>query len=245
MNNAITHLSLQQQRGFSLVEMTVVLVILGLVLGALLLPLEAQRSVALQTQTSHTLAQAKKAIISFAQTQGRLPCPAVAASDGIESPEGGGICTVNHGFLPAASLGLQPVNVNGFAVDGWGNAIRYAVTAVNTASVLPNTPDFTTTNKMRDVGMLGLAPDIRICANAAHCSTTQYLSQNVIAVIFSTGANTNQSMGVDEVANLNASTVFYSRDFTTNSVNTTTFDDIFVWISPYILYHHMLEAGQF
>lgn len=235
----------QTQRGFSLVEMAVVVVILGLVLGTLLLPIQAQRSVALQTQTNDLLATAQKALISFAQTQGRLPCPAIEASTGLESPAGGGMCAVSNGFLPAATLGVQPVNINGFAVDGWNNPIRYAVTQVNTPLTPPNTPDFTTTNKMRDVGVSGLLPDLQICANSANCSATQYLSNNAIAVIFSTGSNFNRSIGPDEAANLNAANIFYSRTPTALSADTTEFDDLVVWISPYILYHHMLEAGQF
>lgn len=233
------------QRGFSLVEMAVVVVILGLVLGTLLLPIEAQRSVALQTQTNDVLSTAHKALISFAQTQGRLPCPATAASLGVESPVGGGTCTLNNGFLPAATLGIQPVNVNGFAIDGWSNPIRYAVTDVNTAGIPPNTPDFTTTNKMRDVGMSALSPNLSIYADAISFAAGQFLSNNAIAVIFSTGANFNRSIGIDETANLNATTFFYSRTPTAPSENTTEFDDLVVWISPYIFYHHLLEAGQF
>lgn len=233
------------QRGFSLVEMAVVVVILGLVLGTLLLPIEAQRSVALQTQTNNTLDTAQKALISFAQTQGRLPCPATLASLGVESPAGGGTCTVTNGFLPAATLSIQPVNVSGYAIDGWSNPIRYAVTAVNTVGILPNTPDFTTTNKMRDVGMSTLSPNLSIYADATSFAAGQFLSNNAIAVIFSTGANFNRSIGQDETANLNATTVFYSRTPTAPSENTTEFDDLVVWISPYIFYHHLLEAGQF
>lgn len=255
----MTKISLYQQtfkfsqRGFSLVEMAVVVVILGLVLGTLLLPIEAQRSVALQTQTNNTLDTAQKALISFAQTQGRLPCPATLASLGVESPVGGGTCTVNNGFLPAATLGIQPVNTSGFGIDGWSHPISYAVTAVNTVGILPNTPDFTTTNKMRDVGMSTLTPNLSIYADATSFAAGQYLSNNAIAVIFSTGANFNRlippeiqpPIGPDETANLNATTVFYSRTPTANSVNTTKFDDLVVWISPYIFYHHLLEAGQF
>lgn len=233
------------QCGFSLVEMAVVVVILGLVLGTLLLPIEAQRSVALRTQTNDVLSTAQKALISFAQTQGRLPCPATAASFGVESPVGGGACSVYHGFLPAATLSMQPVNAQGFAVDGWNNPIHYAVTSVNHAGTPPNTPDFTTSNKMRDVGIAQLAPDLSVYTDANRLSAGQFLSNNAIAVIFSTGANLNRAMGPDETANLNATNVFFSRTPTTNSENTTEFDDVMVWISPYIFYHHLLEAGQF
>ena len=62
-----------RQIGFTLVEMAIVLVILGFVLGALLLPLRAQREQAAQIQTSNTLDNAKQALLGFAQSKGRLP----------------------------------------------------------------------------------------------------------------------------------------------------------------------------
>ena len=51
--------------GFSLVEMAIVLVILGFVLGALLLPLQAQRQQIAQAQTENTLENARKALLGF------------------------------------------------------------------------------------------------------------------------------------------------------------------------------------
>lgn len=75
-------------KGFSLVEMAMVLIILGFVLGALLLPFQAQRQQQAQTQTENTLEIARKALLGFAQQHGRLPCPATAVSNGIEQPLG-------------------------------------------------------------------------------------------------------------------------------------------------------------
>ncbi|MDP3308119.1 type II secretion system protein, partial [Methylotenera sp.] len=79
MKNKTTFSSLE--RGFSLLEMAVVLVILGFVLGALLLPLQAQRNQLFQSQTENTLEIAKKALLGYAQSQGRLPCPATATGE--------------------------------------------------------------------------------------------------------------------------------------------------------------------
>src|SRR3546814_18113644 len=71
-----SHMNLaKRQAGFSLVEMAVVVVILGLVLGALLLPLQAQRNQVFQSQTETTLETARRALLGFAKVNGRLPCP--------------------------------------------------------------------------------------------------------------------------------------------------------------------------
>ena len=114
----------QNSLGFSLVEMAVVLVIMGFVLGALLLPLQAQRSQAFQSQTDNTLDQAKKALLGYAISHNRLPCPATATSNldagsrGIESPiPVTGTCTNVAGYLPAATLGIQPTDEFGFVLD--------------------------------------------------------------------------------------------------------------------------------
>jgi prepilin-type N-terminal cleavage/methylation domain-containing protein len=238
-----------KQHGFTLVEMAIVLVILGFVLGVLLLPLQAQREQVFLVQTNATLETAKEALIGFAQQQGRLPCPATDASNGTELPLGGGACTQQIGFLPAASLGIEPTDAQGFALDGWNNRIRYAVTQVNTAGGAA-TPDFTTANEMANVGIANLAPNMRVCSTstAANCSAAISLINNAAVVIYSLGASGSQAVGgADEVENLNAvgnvDIVFVSHDFRESDPN-GEFDHLVTWISPYVLYNAMIQAGQ-
>ena len=233
---------LKNNKGFTLVEMAIVLVILGFVLAALLLPLQAQRNQLFQTQTENTLEIAKKALLGYAQSKGRLPCPAIAASNGMEDPLGGGTCTQQAGFLPAATLGITPVDANGFAIDGWNNRIHYAITTANANA-------FVTSNGMSNFGIVGLAPDLRVCATsnpASSCTPAINLINNAVAVIFSTGKNFGQSAGVDETSNLSApATTFYSRTPTAaTAAPSYEFDDMVIWISPFVLYNAMVEAGQ-
>lgn len=237
--------------GFSLVEMAVVLIILGFVLGALLLPLQAQRSQAFQLQTETTLDQAKQALIGFAVSQGRLPCPATATSNldagsrGLESPMPvTGTCTSVTGYLPAATLGIQPTDSFGFALDAWNNRIRYSVTQVSSGGLA--TPDFTTANDMNNVGIGNLAPALKVCSDAsvANCSASNYLTKDAVVVVYSSGPNFGISAGADETANLSATATFYSRVPTSAGSVNGEFDDIVTWISPYVLYNAMIEAGQ-
>lgn len=237
----------RHERGFSLLEMAVVLIILGFVLGALFMPLQAQRQQLAQSQTENTLETAKRALIGYAQSQGRLPCPAVAGNGGTEAPLGGGACTQQIGLLPAVTLGIQPVNSNGFAVDAWNNPIMYAITQKNSGGAV--SPDFTTSGDMVNVGISSLAPDLRICASslAASCTQTINLANNAVAVIYSLGATGSQaSGGADETENLNAvaniDTVFVSHEPSSTAGN--EFDHMMIWISPYVLYNAMIEAGQ-
>ena len=230
--------------GFSLLEMAVVLIILGFVLGAILAPIQAQRQQLSQSQTENTLETAKRALIGYAQSKGRLPCPAIAGQGGSEKPLGGGTaCTQQIGFLPAVTLGIQPVNADGFVVDAWNNPVRYAVTQSNTAG-------FTTLNQMANIGISTLAPDLRVCATstAANCTAALNLVSNAVAVIYSLGETGAQaSGGADETENLNAAanvdTVFVSHESRANDAN-GEFDHMMIWISPYVLYNAMIEAGQ-
>ena len=243
-----------RQSGFSLVEMAVVIVILGLVLATLIMPIQAQRAVHYQSNTEQTLISANASLIGFAQTEGRLPCPATDTSNGLESPIGGGICTVKSGFLPASTLGLQPINADGYALDAWSHPIRYSVDQSISPDFAPATaPDFTTDEKMNAVGVNDLEPALSVCAINTNCSVTNYLANNAVAVILSTGENYRPATpgspeyqgGVDEITNLNPNTTtFFSREPTGPKNSTTEFDDIVIWISPYILYNNMIQAGR-
>lgn len=234
-------------RGFSLVEMAIVLTILGFVIGALLLPVKAQREQLFQSQTNNLLEISKKSLLGYAQSQGRLPCPAIATSNGAEdqTPPGSGTCTQQLGFLPAATLGIQPTDANGFALDAWGNRIFYAVTQTNNGGSV--TPDFTTVNDMNNVGIATLQPNLRVCvtSTAAGCTATINMVNNAVAVIYSLGpTGSAASGGADENENLDVNTVFISHEPRSSNDPNGEFDHILTWISPFVLYNAMIEAGQ-
>ena len=245
------------QKGFTLVEIAIVLVIFGLLLSALLLPLRAQREQAAQAQTISTLNNAKQALIGFAQANGRLPCPATEVSNGIASPNASGPCTAQLGFLPAASLGIQPTDAQGFAVDAWDIRIMYAITQSNQGGAL--TPDYTTNNDINDVGIVALSQNtenLRVCnsdvgVTATRCSggtEANFLINNAVAVIYSTGATGTSVPGSpSEATNPSVATspkiVFVSREISLLDAP-NEFDHIVTWISPYVLYNAMIQAGQ-
>ena len=283
----INHSKMKQQVGFTLVELAIVLVIFGLVLSALLLPLRAQRESVARAQTINTLESAKQALLGFAQQNGRLPCPATAqnntavGSQGQESPLGGTHnatpplpavpnCAVSVGYLPAATLGIQPSDINGFALDAWNNRIRYAVAANDNSAVVisgsacggDTAPDFTTAGNMAAVGLACLAPELRVCnlatgITANRCSTAlpenNYSINNAVAVIYSIGpTGALVEGGTEEHANLNDDDangaiddgVFVSHGNTAANATSQEFDHLVTWISPYVLYNAMIQAGQ-
>ena len=232
---------LRNASGFTLVEMAIVLLIMGLLLGGGLSVIGAQIDQQRIKDTQKTLDDARDALLGFAIANGRLPCPATATSNGVEVPAGGGVCTAPYnGFLPAATLGIPGGDANGFLTDAWGttaNRIRYAVTTANASAV-------TTANGLRPpspTNMSNFAPDLRVCASATGitattCGTATPLTTNAVAVVFSLGKSAG-SAGPDEAANQNVDQVFVSH------TNTATFDDMMTWLPPSSYFNRMVQAG--
>lgn len=234
--------------GFSLVEMAIVLAIVALLLGGLLPTISSQIEQQRTNETRKQLEEIKDALIGYAIINGRLPCPASSTSYGAESPAGGGNCSnFNNGFIPAATLGLTPVDSQGFAIDSWNNRIHYAVTQSNGRA-------FTTLNGMSTTGISALSPDLYVCSTASattSCSVANStLTSNAPVVIYSTGKNGGYGgTGADEAENPNPNSadndrVFVSHTPTPVGAPNGEFDDIVTWISPNVLINRMVAAGK-
>lgn len=135
------------QRGFSLLELSIVLIIVGtltaLGVTAGINQIESSR----RSQTAEKMAKINEALLIFRKANDRIPCPAslTLASDNANfavEAANPGICTggtpaanfsasgVVEGTVPAKALGLP----DEFVFDGWGNRIKYAVNRAFTAA---------------------------------------------------------------------------------------------------------------
>lgn len=232
----------QLQAGFTLVEMAIVLLIVTLLLTGLVPTISSQFEQRYRNETRKQLDEIRDALLGFALANGRLPCPASTASNGLESPLGGGVCSNPDGFVPAATLGITPTDNNGYALDGWSSRIRYAVSTSNTSAFTK------VTNGMQAIGMGTLAPDLSVCDSAtgitaATCGTANKLTNNAVAVIYSVGKN-SVAAGIDEAANLNGDQVFVSHVPSPSTAANGEFDDVVTWLSPNILFNRMVAAGK-
>src|SRR5688572_3297209 len=128
-----TSMSRGCERGFSLIEMAMVLVILGTLLGGVLVAVSQTTENGRRTTARNQLREIEAALYGFAQVNGRLPCPALHNSNGYESPLGGGNCANSHGFVPVTTLNLNgAINSDGLLLDPWQNPVRYSVAATAT-----------------------------------------------------------------------------------------------------------------
>ncbi|HYL91268.1 MAG TPA: prepilin-type N-terminal cleavage/methylation domain-containing protein [Burkholderiales bacterium] len=286
-----------KQRGFTLVEVAVVVTIVAFLLVSLMFTFSAQVDQRNIDETRRRLEQARELVLSFAIVNGRLPCPArwtssVSNSGGLESfcpaaatsststcvgtetttVQTHGTCSNFYdGYLPAASIGYTPSDQSGYALDAWGNRIRYAVARTNTncsgTTIPPSyTPMFTSKSLLQQYGVTCQPDGLLVCktfsdtglgpVTGTSCGgvANQVMSQSLLgAIIFSTGKNgtTSGGTGNDESVNVKTNAtltpqinpIFIFHPPTPSTATNGEFDDQFTWITIGELYGKLIAAG--
>jgi prepilin-type N-terminal cleavage/methylation domain-containing protein len=132
-------------KGFSLVELSIVIVIVGIMLAAALKMGSASMNSAKITDTERKLAVIQSALQLYYETNGKLPCPAKSddaltdATFGVEdcvtpTISGGGVL---GGVVPSRTLNVP----DSYMFDGWGNRISYFIhDGSNTTGLWTDTP---------------------------------------------------------------------------------------------------------
>lgn len=246
-------MQLKHRRGFSLVEMAVVLLIVSLLIGGLTMTLSAQVDQRNIDETRRRLEAAREALIGYAIVNRRLPCPAIAASTGDEAPAGGGTCTTWYGgFLPARTIGFQPTDAAGYGLDAWGNRIRYALASLITGCTgSSTTPHFTSMTNLKANGVSCRPNDLDVCASAAgntatSCNTAvrAVSTQTAAFILFSTGKNgaLTPAAGSDEEQNINGDPVFVSRA-PGDPAAAGSYDDVVLIVPAGVFYSRLVSAG--
>lgn len=220
------------RKGFTLIEMAIVLVIVGLLLAGLFNTLRTQFELRKTEETRIVLEEAKEALMGYVLANKFLPCPDTnAIPNGTEGPRVADECQPLEGVLPWQVLG-----VNG--LDSWGRYIRYRVSS-----------NFSNNNIFFLISDTG---DIRVN------SDTGTLTTSAIALLISHGQNgfggrnatqaspANQMpapAGIDEIENTNANLTYIAHT-PTQQGTANEFDDSVNWISSTILVNRMVAAGQ-
>ena len=230
---------MKQTRGFTLIEMAIVLVIMTILIGGLAVPLSAQIQARRIAETNQTLEEAREAIIGYAMTHRTagnkpyLPCPDLTGN-GTEDRVGN-TCQNQTGFLPWVTLGVG-------AKDAWGNRLQYATH--NDVSNSATGIDSTVTP----------AAGWRQVCNSNACVSGN-IAANVPAVVVSHGPNGwgarnaingNQlaaPTGVNEQENLDGDTVYVSRAPSKPDAPSGEFDDLVTWMSYPLLFPRVCPTG--
>lgn len=217
---------LRSSKGFSLLELAIVLVIVGLLVSAFLAPLSAQRDLKDYSEARAHLEQIKEALYGYAVINGKLPCPTTTTNptDNINYGHGNTTCplTAAAGVLPWKDLGVQEIDSWGtqrnLTTDPW---VGYWVYRVDPAF----TSAFSLTTTATNI-------DVR----KSDGTSLTIAAERAVAVICTTGKNR-----VADGQNASFETVnpVYQED-----VQSSTFDDMCIWITRPSLFNRMVTAGK-
>jgi prepilin-type N-terminal cleavage/methylation domain-containing protein len=243
-------------QGFTLIEMTMVILILGLMMTAFLEPLATRVEEEQRNNTQIQLDEIEEVLYGYVLRNNTLPCPdctattvagcaAATAGDGIADQTVPGACDTAFGNLPWADLGIK-------GTDQWDNNFTYRVDLVF-ADTTDGTP--------YDVGppvvqagcenvsaTLGISfslcsdGDIAVWNMADNTDPLfEIVATSIPAVVVSHGKNWRSAPSADELENTNPDPIFVDKAY--SQEEGAEYDDMLIWISPHILKTMSVKAG--
>lgn len=225
--------------GFTLAEMAIVMVIIGLIMTAMLGSATTQIRAGKFTATKTRLATAQTALVGFAHANNRLPCPANAALPATNPNYGRevgtpGTCTglpatggVVRGMLPWRTLGMADGDVN----DGWVRRFDYVVSRPFTSNACTGACTPPSANWKTPPGAAG---GITIQSGSPILNTTNIAyavisrGENGLGARLPGGASMAAPTTADETINSGPPNVLRQLDFVDTPAS-SYFDDILVF----------------
>lgn len=249
---ALSRIKIKQQAGFSLIELALVLMIVGLLTAGALSVLSSQREQVKYADSDKALAQTKQALLSFLVVNKFLPCPD-SSGDGLEN-RSEQACDSVAGEVPYRDIGLRLADVR----DGFGNRLRYVVNAEATSlqgadhsasffnidgasSPVPvfdlNTPPTATDSGTGNYAVCGSGG-----ATCDGASPKQMEGMPVVLVAFNQrGQEACQDRPVQEQENCDGDAFFWQGGYAPLSDQEVFFDDEIVGVSAYEIKSHYMK----
>jgi len=229
-----------RERGFTLTELAVVLVIIALLLGGLIIPLSAQQDLRLARETQASLSDIREALLGFVVAKGRLPCPAAANLPASDSNAGKEDCSAGHvnGVVPWSDLGVPQL-------DGWNQRFTYRVTEDFMDPPGGTTWGGCTPSPAPSQASLALCSDGDIDVLRAGGSS---LATKLPAIVISHGKNGlgAYDSGGNKLADPSDSDEKENADADNRFVLTegATFDDFAVWLPMNVVINRLVTTGR-
>jgi prepilin-type N-terminal cleavage/methylation domain-containing protein len=226
----------KKQQGFSLVELSIVLVVVGLLLGTTIAGLSDFIWHARNAQAKKDLMLIEEALLGYVISNGGLPCP---DTDGFQgnpgTPDGvpniaGSDCDNVFGYLPWTDLGLR-------SKDPWDNLYLYRIDSDYSKPQQPIVDQNVTFTLTESDGNI-------VIRDAAGGSI---IANNIAAVFFSVGPNghmTEAEASNDEDENLNGTLEFVDKAYVPPGAADPEFDDVMHWLSSFTLKNRMAQAQR-
>lgn len=223
--------------GFTLVELSIVLLIVALLLGGLLPTISSQMERQRRNETRKQIDEIKETLIGYAIINGTLPCPSTQ-SDPANANYGvaDATCSANataEGYLPWKTLGVAETDAWGSKRNGasspWTGYWRYRAYRNFSNADTPFTLN-------TGFGTCPSATSDCLVIQDSNGNTLTSTTERPIAIVYSTG----QNIAAD---GLNASFEPTGGIYQSDAPN-PTFDDMVIWISRPQLFNRMVVAGK-
>ena len=249
---------MRHHKGFTLIELAIVVAIIGFISVGFLRIFESLRAQTGRTDSALSLEEAQNALRRFLAENGRLPCPAAPAlntadaqyareaTDGSGSCNGTTLVAIPSAASPTDFAGVLPVRTLGIGgervTDGWERQITYQVSEQATG------PDAFRAS-VWDANNIVVAAS-GDCAGGA----TNAIRAPAVVVIMSHGPNGNGARTVDgaalqqppvtaanELENTDSDTCFVDAEPSDDATN--PFDDLVVTLSERQLIEPLIKEG--
>ena len=223
-----SHFESRCYRGFSLIELSIVLIVFALLAGSLLPLASGQRQQQEELRAVRQLEQALEALYAHAVVYGHLPCPADPALAAADAQAGAAACPREYGVLPWQTLGLA-------ATDPWGSYISYFADKKFTGPPAPGAG-------------AGFGLHTEASGEVSVATGGIKLASQIPALLVCHGRNVHQAWrpdagrnaggSADEVENGKASRNFVDR------LPDAGYDDLVRWVNPAVLKLRLVNAGR-